>query len=140
MTVIEFPRGRMDHPKNPTNALPSGQARIYGTFRSPTGGAGTMTGWYRLGRFIAVSDKLYAVGVFTGELLDADGTTIGVGSRRQSAAVDITRNASGLMALIGPVDVELLGLTVRVGTFAVEPRRGSPVARPLPGTRADTAG
>jgi len=139
MTVIEFPRGRMDTATSSPGTPPTGEARIYGTFRSPTGGAGTMTGWYRLGRFIAVSDKLYATGVFTGELLDADGTVVGVGSRRQSAAVDITRGVQGLMALIGPVDVDLLGLTVRVGTFAVEPRRSSVIAHAV-SDRADTAG
>lgn len=138
MPVIQFPRRQT--PDAGRTPPPTGEARICGTFRSPTGGAGTMTGCYRLGRFIAVSDRLYATGVFTGELLDSDGSVIGVGSRRHSAAVDVNRGENGLMALIGPVDVDLLGLTVRVGTFAVEARRGSPVLRPLASTRRSSAG
>jgi hypothetical protein len=119
MTVIAL-RPRADH-RIPGPLVPGrGMARIQGSFRSPRGGAGTMTGWLRLGGFVVVSGQLCAAGVFTGELLDADGTTIGVGSRRRTAPVEIARTDEGITALVGPVEVDLLGLTVTVPAFAVE--------------------
>jgi len=87
-----------------------------------------MTGWLRLGGFVVVSGQLCAAGVFTGELLDAEGTTIGVSSRRRTAPVKITRTAERLTALVGPVDVDLLGLTVAVPAFTVETGARAPVA------------
>lgn len=118
------------HHRLPSPVSPGkGMARIQGTFRSPRGGAGTMTGWLRLGGFVVVSGRLYAAGVFTGELLAADGTTIGVGSRRRIAPVEITRTPEGLTALVGPVEVDLLGLTVTVSAFTMDTeRRASVVA------------
>jgi hypothetical protein len=127
MTVIAL-HPRADH-RPPGPLVPGqGMARIQGTFRSPCGGAGTMTGWLRLGGFVVVSGQLCAAGVFTGELLGADGTTIGVGSRRRTAPVEITRTAEGLTALVGPVDVDLLGLTVTVPAFSMETGARAPVA------------
>jgi hypothetical protein len=94
MTVIRFPqrhRNAEPAPVRPSNR----KARIHGTFGSPSGGVGTMTGWMRLERFHVVSDRLCAAGVFTGELLDSDGTTIGVGSRRRSVPAEIARSLHG---------------------------------------------
>jgi hypothetical protein len=66
-----------------------------------------------------VSDRLYAAGVFAGQLLDADGTTIGWGSRRKTAPARIVRGLRGVTAVIGPVDVDLLGMTVSVPAFTI---------------------
>jgi len=127
MTLIAL-HPRADH-RLPGPLFPGqGMARIEGTFRSPRGGAGTMTGWLRLGGFVVVSGQLCAAGVFTGALLDADGTTIGVGSRRRTAPVEITRTSEGLTARVGPVDVDLLGLTVTVPAFTMETGARAPVA------------
>src|SRR3954447_26205067 len=127
MTVIAL-HPRADH-RLPGPLVPGqGMARIHGTFRSPRGGKGTMTGWLRLGGFVVVSGQLCAAGVFTGELLDADGVTIGVGSRRRTAPVEITRTAEGPTVLVGPVDVDLLGLTVTISAFTVETGARAPVA------------
>jgi len=84
-----------------------------------------MTGCLRLDRFVVVSDRLCAAGVFAGELLDADGTTIGWGSRRKTAPAEIVRGLHGVTAVIGPVDVDLLGLTVTVPAFTIDPMAGS---------------
>jgi hypothetical protein len=67
-----------------------------------------------------VSGRLCAAGVFTRELLDADGTTIGIASRRRTAPVEITRIPEGLATLVGPVDVDLLGLTVSIPAFTMD--------------------
>lgn len=107
--------------------LPAGPSRAHGapvrgTFRSPKGKAGTMTGWLRLDRFVLVADELHAAGVFAGELVDADGTFIGMGSCRKAVPAAITRSDRGITATIGPVDVALLGLIVTISPFTVEAR------------------
>lgn len=109
------------------NLPPSGEARIVGAFRSPSGATGTMSGWFRLVRFVADGDHLGAEGVFTGALHDADGSSIGIGSRRRTVPVALTRSEDGLVALLGPLEVDLLGLCVSVPTFTVDARRSAPV-------------
>ena len=79
-----------------------------------------MTGWLRLERFHVVSDRLCAAGVFTGELLDSDCTTIGVGSRRRTVPAEIARSLHDMAVVIGPVDVDLLGLTVSIPAFTMD--------------------
>jgi hypothetical protein len=119
MAIIPFPqRDRYGEsvPRPPLNR----ESRINGTFPSPSGRVGTMTGCLRLDRFIVVSGRLCAAGVFAGELLDADGTTIGWGSRRKTAPAEIVRGLRGATAVIGPVDVDLLGLTVSIPAFTLD--------------------
>ena len=79
-----------------------------------------MTGWLRLERFNVVSDRLCAAGVFTGELLDSKGTTIGVCSRRRTVPADLAPSLHDMAVLIGPVDVDLLGLTVSIPAFTMD--------------------
>ena len=132
MAVIPFPQRERygeSAPRPPLNR----ESRINGTFPSPSGRVGTMTGCLRLDRFVVVSDRLCVAGVFAGELLDADGTTIGWGGRYQTAPAEIVRGLRGATAVIGPVDVNLLGLTVSVLAFTIDSGarlRGS--SRPLP--------
>ena len=95
---------------------------VRGTFRSPKGKVGAMSGWLRLDRFVLVADELQAAGVFTGELIDADGTLVGIGSCRKTVPAEISRSAGGIVATIGPVDVDLLGLAVTISPFSVEAR------------------
>jgi hypothetical protein len=127
MSVTQLRHGR--RPRLAANLPPSGEARILGAFRSPTGATGTMTGWFRLVRFVADGDRLHAEGVFTGDLCDADGSSIGIGSRRRTVPVELTRSPDGLVALLGPLEVDLLGLLVSVPTFTLDARRSVPVSR-----------
>ncbi len=119
MPVIPFPQRHRDGEPAPGRPRNRG-ARIHGTFRSPNGGLGTMTGWLRLERVHVVSDRLCAAGVFTGELLDSDGTSIGVGSRRRTVPAEIALSLHGMAVVIGPVDVDLLGLTVNIPAFTMD--------------------
>jgi hypothetical protein len=132
MPVIPFPQTRRHSEPAPV-LPPNRESRIQGTFTSPSGRVGTMTGCLRLDRFVVVSGRLCAAGVFAGQLLDADGTTIGWGSRRKIAPAKIVRGPRGVTAVIGPVDVDLLGLTMSVPAFTIDSearmRRSS---RPLP--------
>ena len=105
------------------------EAAVQGTFRSPSGRAGTMRGWMRFGRFVTAGGQLCAAGVITGELIDADGSVVGVGSRRRLAPAVIVPNGDTLVAEIGPVDVDLLGLRVHLPSFVVPLGRSPERAR-----------
>lgn len=111
---------------------------IHGTFRSPRGLAGSMHGSLRLERVGVEADGLRVAGVFTGELLDADGTSIGVGSRRQVAPAMVPDDGDGGHVLIGPVQVDLLGLDVSIPAFAVSADPDEQAA-PDPGSSSPTA-
>ena len=103
MPVIPFPQRHRSREPAPVRPLQR-EARIHGTFRSPSGGLGTMTGWMRRDRFHVVSDRLCA-GVFTGELHDSEGATVGV-CRRRTVPAEVTRS------------VRPLGLSVSIPAFA----------------------
>ena len=119
MPVIPFPQRQRNGEPAPARPL-NREARIHGTFRSPRGGLGTMTGWLRLDRFQVVSDRLRAAGVFTGELLDSEGAKIGVCSRRKTVPAELARSLHDMAVVIGPVDVDLLGLTVSIPAFTMD--------------------
>jgi hypothetical protein len=79
-----------------------------------------MSGLVRLHRLVLESGRLRAIAVFTGELLDSDGSRVGVGSRRTSIPADVVRSATGIAMSSGPLDVDLLGLAVHVEAFSLE--------------------
>jgi hypothetical protein len=103
-----------------TELGPAGLAVAAGTFASASGGRGVFTGTYRLERFVSEYGQLAAVGVVTGALFDTDGTEIGMDSRQQTVAVEVAAGLSGVVARLGPVDVNLFGFLVSVDEIAVE--------------------
>lgn len=121
MTVLPF-RARASASETPAEPQLATVADVKGSFSSPSGRAGTFTGCYRLERFVARSGAMAAAGVFTGELTDADGSRIGVGSRRQTAAIDVVANGPSLVVRLGPLDVNLLGFLVSMRTVSMEVR------------------
>jgi hypothetical protein len=100
-----------------------------------------MTGSLRVERLLATSDRLWAEGVFTGALVDADGTHIGTASRRQRVPAMVAHDLEGHPVVIGPVEVDLIGLTVTVpavtvdaaGQFGTEFVAAEPTDRPRQG-------
>lgn len=117
MTVIPFPTENAGGPETSQGRRFSGSTTVTGAFRSPSGRVGSFSGAYRLDRFVEQYGQLAASGVFTGELTDADGTRVGVGSRRHTAAVELEANAAALVARVGPLDVNVLGFVVSVDEF-----------------------
>ena len=91
-----------------------------------------MSGSMRLHRLALVSGRVRAVGVFTGELFDADGSCVGVDSRRAVAPADVVRSAARISVTVGPLDVHLLGLAVSVEEFTMELGATVPVVRDEP--------
>jgi hypothetical protein len=119
MTVIPF-TPRAERPKPRTGPPLPAYAVATGTFRSPSGPAGTFTGTYRLERFVSQFGELAAAGVFTGDLTDTDGNHIGMGSRRHTAAVEVIATRTTLLACLGPVDVNLLGFPVTIAELTLD--------------------
>jgi hypothetical protein len=95
------------------------QVEISGTFTSPTGRVGTMTGQARVRQIRVDEEHVRATVVFTGRLCDADGSAIGTGSRRATAPAATAEGPHGRAAVIGPVEVDLLGLAVSIRPFVV---------------------
>ena len=124
MTVIAF------RPRPPAgDAAPTGdQTDFRGTFRSPRGRLGTMSGQLRLQRLVITPRGAFVTGVFTGELHEPDGTFVGVDSRRCTVPADLQRCDGGLRAVVRPLRLDLMGITVSVQSFVV----GAEVALPPP--------
>jgi len=122
MTVIAF-RPRAAPGLVPT---PAGQPRVSGTFRSPRGGAGKMTGSLRLQRLVLVPHGASVTGVFTGELRGHEGSLIGIGSRRATTSADLVQDAQGFRPWVRPFQLDLMGITVDVAGFAVDPALAFP--------------
>lgn len=123
MTVIPFPTENAGGPGTSRRSQFSGSVTVTGAFRSPTGRTGSFAGTYRLDRFVEQYGQLATAGVFAGELTDADGTRVGVGSRRHTAAVELEADAVALVARVGPLDVNVLGFVVSVDEFEMRVRR-----------------
>jgi hypothetical protein len=103
-----------------TEKGPAGLAVATGSFASASGGTGVYTGTYRLERFVSQFGQLAAAGVFAGRLVDPNGIEIGIDSRQQTVAVEVTEGPTGVVARLGPVDVNLFGLLVSVDEIAVD--------------------
>lgn len=110
-------RTSSDRPRAPGSYPVAG---IRGSFRAPSGRTGTMTGSLRVERLLATSDRLWAEGVFTGALVDADGSHIGTASRRQRVPAVVAHDLEGHPVVIGPAEVDLIGLTVAVPAITVD--------------------
>lgn len=114
MTVspLRAPRRRSAGPPAPGLACEAA-----GTFRSPTGRTGRFCGTYRLER---LSTGPLATGVVTGRLVDADGTWVGLAARRTRAPAEVDADGDAVLLRLGPLAVDLLGLTVRLEPFTVD--------------------
>ena len=121
MTVLPF--RSLSSPSARGAGPPGTTAELVGTFAAPSGGRGTFAGSYRLERLVDQFGQLAAAGIFTGELHDADGTHVGLASRRLTCAAVVDTDAERHLVQVGPVDVNLLGLMVTVQEFIVCLRR-----------------
>jgi hypothetical protein len=108
-------------------AMPRSVA-VAGTFQAPSGAPGIFRGSYRLERLVSEHGQTAAAGVFAGELVEADGTVVGTGSRRHTAAVLVAAARSTFVAQLGPVEVNVIGFPVLMGPFEVTLPRGLPAS------------
>ena len=121
MTVIAFP----PRPAGTDLADAGSHHAVTGTFRSPRGRSGEMHGILRVAELRQAPSGVRLEGVFTAELREADGTRIGVDSRRTTVAPELVRQERCHQLVIGPLDLDLMGITVHVDRFTI----GDPGAR-----------
>ena len=107
-------------------ATSTGAVTVAGTFPAPSGSLGRFRGTYRLERLLSDHGQAAVAGVFAGELLDADETVVGTGSRRHTAATVVVESRTGPVAEVGPVEVNVLGFPVLVRPFDVALSRDLP--------------
>ncbi len=118
-------RRRVQGRRTPTRVVP-----IEGAFRAPRSGPGSLSGFFRPDGFVPTASGTAVTGVFAGELRDAAGERVGLGSRRGLAPVRVTSCAErGSTVVAGPVEIDLMGLRVHVREFCMHL---GPVPRPRP--------
>ena len=138
MTVIAFrprPRPRRGGPRTPDGD----STAITGTFRSPQGRVGSMSGHLRLQRLVIAPRGAFVSGVFTGELREPDGTLIGVDSRRATAPADLVRDDAGMRPVVRSLQLDLMGISIEVEPFAIEPSLAFPRGESRAGRRTRRA-
>ncbi len=121
MTVIAFRprRGGLRTPDGDSTA-------ITGSFRSPRGRLGSMSGHLRLQRLVIAPRGAFVTGVFTGELREPDGALIGVDSRRATAPADLVRDDEGMRPAVRHLRLDLMGISVDVDPFEIAPALAFP--------------
>ncbi len=135
MTVLAFSPVPRSGPRSST----SESTTVTGTFRSPRGRSGAMVGALRLQRLVIAPRGTFVTGVFTGELREPDGSLVGVDSRRISAPADLVRDESGLRPVVRPLQLDLMGITIDIGAFAIEPALAFPRGEKISGRRTRSA-
>lgn len=132
MTVIDInARSRKPMKRRASSAIAT---LVTGTFSAPSGCIGTFHGSYRLERLVTEHGHLAAAGIFAGDLMDADDSVIGTGSRRHTAAAVVEPSTDALIAELGPVEVNIIGFPVLVRAFEVAiPRELPPAGGASPG-------
>ena len=119
MTVIAFrPRPRPGSPR----PVQFEDAPFTGTFRTPLGRHSAVEGHLRVQRLVLVPSGVFVTGVFVAELREADGTFIGIDSRRATVPADLVRRGAGLQPVVRATRLSLMGLEVQVSPFPVDPR------------------
>ena len=123
MTVIAFRPGR----RTRSGRSPDAPVPLEGTFRSPRGRLGQMRGTLRVRRLVVVPGGTFVAGVFTGELRDADGSVIGVDTRRATIPAGLVRHGDGYLPVLQPFQLDLMGIAVDVHATTVDTRPAHPV-------------
>jgi hypothetical protein len=99
----------------PRTAVP-GTATVTGTLAD---GTGAVKGTFDVTKFALQNGSLTALGSFTGTVTDAAGKVLATGTQSLALPVDTTQSAGSCQILdlvLGPLDLDLLGLQVHLDT------------------------
>ena len=115
-------------PAAPKAAAGAMASSVSGSFTDALGGTGAATGTFTPSRFTAVGDKLMATGVLHGVLTDSAGTLLGSADKTVTLPVQLptAADAAALVAcpilhlVLGPLNLNLLGLTVHLNTVVLD--------------------
>jgi hypothetical protein len=112
----------------PAAAAGTMTSAVTGTFTDATGGVGTLTGTFTPTRFFAAGSKLMATGTLHGVLNDATG--VAAGTADQTVTLPVQLPAAGAVSpqiacpilhlVLGPLNLNLLGLTVHLNTVVLD--------------------
>jgi hypothetical protein len=96
--------------------LGSATSTVVGTFTDASGGAGTFTGTFTPSRFATSGDEITVDGLLAGQLVDSQGQSQAVSQEQTFAVQQIAPGVScDILDLdLGPLDLDLLGLTVNL--------------------------
>jgi len=96
---------------------------ITGTFTDAAGGTGRFVGSFNLQRFALVNNQVVAVGTLTGTLTDSLGNVLGsiLNTVRMILNQAATQATCEILHLeLGPLDLNLLGLTVHLNQVVLD--------------------
>ncbi|WP_213011737.1 hypothetical protein, partial [Paractinoplanes toevensis] len=103
---------------------------VDGTFTDATGAVGTVTGSFTPSEFAVQDDTIVATGVLHSVLTNADGTTAGETDTPVTLPLQLPTGSSGdvstlaacniLHLVLGPLDLNLLGLHVHLNTVVLD--------------------
>lgn len=79
-----------------------------------------MEGSLRVQRLVIESRGALVTGVFTGRLLDLDGSLVGVDARRETVAADLVREDGCYVAVVPAFPLVLMGMVVDVDETRIE--------------------
>jgi hypothetical protein len=96
---------------------------ITGTFTDALGGVGHFVGSLKIQRFGLQGGQIVAVGTLTGTLTDSVGTVLGTVVKTATLALNsaLTQASCEILHLeLGPLDLNLLGLTVHLDKIVLD--------------------
>lgn len=105
------PASAAPRPTAPVSSVP-----ISGTLAD---GTGAVSGLFNVQNFAVAGSTLNAVGTFTGTITDAAGNVLASGSQQIALPVDLAQSQGSCQILdlvLGPLDLDLLGLQVHLDT------------------------
>jgi hypothetical protein len=111
-------------PQQPKAAATTVAAPVTGSFTDALGGVGTATGTFSPSRFVAQGDQVLAQGVLNLTLVDSTGQQVGTAAPtvrlplvpQQGGGVSVAATCQILDLVLGPLDLDLLGLRVHLDT------------------------
>ena len=107
----------------PVAAAPAAQIAgipITGTFTDALGGTGTFVGTFDIQRFVRQGGALAVVGTLTGTLTDSLGNIVGTVTQNITLPVAATGTCDILHLVLGPLDLNLLGLQVHLNQVVLD--------------------
>jgi hypothetical protein len=103
-------------PAPPPTITPSLTAPVTGT----TADGGTFVGSFTLQRLTSQNGQLAAVGTLTGTITDALGNVVGTVNQPVTAPLAATGSCQILHLVLGPLDLDLLGLQVHLNQVVLD--------------------
>ncbi|MFI7602563.1 hypothetical protein [Actinoplanes sp. NPDC049681] len=114
-------------PAAPRSAAGTMTSQVSGTFTDALGGTGAVTGTFTPTRFVAQGERLLATGTLHSVLTDSAGTAVGATDSTVTLPVQLPSGGVGAQAVcpildlvLGPLDLDLLGLQVHLNRVVLD--------------------